>query len=137
MKRTNSRIMAMIVLYNYEITNEINIKSIEEMIDDNDFAYDKDFTSALIKGILENTEEIDYIISTNLENYTIDRLSYIDRNLIRIGVFEMMKTDTPKNIIINEIIEISKIFTEISGYQTSKFNNALLDKIAQRIYDGK
>lgn len=137
MKRTNSQIMAMIVLYNYEITNEINIKSIEEMIDDNDFAYDKDFTSALIKGILENTEEIDYIISTNLENYTIDRLSYIDRNLIRIGVFEMMKTDTPKNIIINEIIEISKIFTEISGYQTSKFNNALLDKIAQRIYDGK
>ncbi|HEY8444820.1 MAG TPA: transcription antitermination factor NusB [Bacilli bacterium] len=136
MKRTNARIMAMIVLYNYDITKEINIKSLEEMIG-SDFNYDEEFATTLVAGVLDNLQDIDYLISINLENYTIERLSYVDRNLIRIGVYEMLKTETPINIIINEIVEISKIFSEIDDFPSSKFNNSILDKIAKGLKNGK
>lgn len=136
MKRTNARIMAMIVLYNYDITKEINIKSLEEMIGC-DFEYDEEFATTLVAGVLDNLQDIDYLISINLENYTIERLSYVDRNLIRIGVYEMLKTETPINIIINEIVEISKIFSEIDDFPSSKFNNSILDKIAKGLKNGK
>ena len=136
MKRTATRILAMLTLYNYEITNSIDIKSIKEMIDE-EIEIDNDFLYELINGVIDNKKEIDHIISINLKNYTIDRLNIVDRNLIRIGVYEFMHSNTPTSIIINELIELSKEYSEIDDYESSKFNNSLLDKIAKGLSDGK
>lgn len=127
MKRTISRIRAMIYLYNLDLLkrgdNELNTFL------ESDIEYDKDFYYQLIDGVIKNIKEIDKIISINLSNWTIDRLSYIDRNLIRIGVYELKYVKTPKSIVMNEIIEISKEYSQTEDYQTSKFNNSLLERI--------
>lgn len=136
MKRTVTRIVAMMTLYNHEITGSIDYKSILEMIDE-EIEIDEEFLKELINGVIENKKEIDHLISINLKNYTLDRLNIVDRNLIRIGVYEFMHSNTPTSIIINELIEISKEYSEIDDYESSKFNNSLLDKIAKGLSDGK
>lgn len=84
--------------------------------------------------ILENLSEIDRIISRNLKNYTIDRLSFVDRAIIRLAVYEMLYTDTAKNIVINEALEITKTYTDLDEKQRA-FSNRLLHNIQKEIGD--
>lgn len=141
MSRNLSRIKALFELYQYDLMDkEINLDSFDNLLEEaklddseNDINYNDNFVKKLFNGVIENMNTIDRIIAINLENYPIDRLSYMDRNLVRIGTFEMAYTDTPHPIIINEIVNISKEYTQIDDYETSKFNNALLDKISKFI----
>lgn len=143
MKRTVSRILAMMVLYNYDMTKDLNLSLVDDIIQNDievskeEIPFDTQFMMQLVEGVVENQRKIDYTISIHLHNYTLDRLSYIDRSIIRIGTFELMFTNTPTEIIINEAIEISKTYSEIEQYDSSKFNHALLDKIAKGLKDGK
>lgn len=140
MKRINSRIKALIVLYDEDLLkNHVDEEGIDKLLkeDDEDFSYDVNYYNLIVNGVRENLYAIDKLISICLSNYTLDRLSYVDRNLIRIGTFEMKYTDTPKNVIINEIVNLSHEYSEVKGFESSKFNNALLEKISQRIENGK
>lgn len=140
MKRINSRIKALIVLYDEDLLkNHVDEEGIDKLLkeDDEDFSYDVNYYNLIVNGVRENLYAIDKLISICLSNYTLDRLSYVDRNLIRIGAFEMKYTDTPKSVIINEIVNLSHEYSEVKGFESSKFNNALLEKISQRIDNGK
>lgn len=125
----------MMVLYHIEIMGSSNMDEIKA-IAEKDLSFDEDFLSVLVNGVLDHQKEIDHIISRYLNNYTLDRLSYLDRNLIRIGTYELKYTNTPTSIVINEIVEISKEYSEIEGFSTSKFNNSILDRIAKGLADG-
>lgn len=127
MKRTISRVRAMFFLYNYDLMKRKD-DSLNSNLDST-LGYDVTFYNELVEGVINHLNEIDKIISINLVNWTFDRLSYIDRNLIRIGVYELKYTSTPKNIIMDEIINISKEYSQVDEYQSSKFNNALLERI--------
>ena len=83
----------------------------------------------LIDDILSKLEEIDEIISNNLVNYTIDRLSYYDRAIIRYSVYEMKYLQVPAAVVINEAIEITKLYTDLDDEKQHKFTNRLLDNI--------
>ena len=150
--RSNSRIVAMMILYNQDICKKFtgnselsfdNFESLLDLIDSNSEsnrvddnnekpAYNKDFVYQLVNGVNEKLDDIDYELSVAIEKYTLDRLSYVDRNLLRIGAYEILYTDTPKNIVINEIINISKEYSELDDFKTSKFNNAILDKLNKK-----
>lgn len=140
MKRSNSRIKALMVLYSEDLmknpADEENLDKLFNEVDDN-FSYDISYFEKIVNGVRENLYSLDKIISICLKNYTIDRLSYVDRNLIRIGTFELKYTNTPKSVIINEIVNLSHEYSEIENYETSKFNNSLLERISKRIEDGK
>jgi len=136
MKRTISRIIAMMVLYNYEATGALNKDDVIAMMDNSE-PYDEVFCDELINGVIKNKEKIDFMISKTLKNYSIGRLNLVDASLIRIGTYELLNTKTPQSIVINEIVEISKEYSEISGYASSKFNNSVLDNIYRSINDGK
>lgn len=131
MKRTCSRIIAMQIIYNYNINKVLDYTGIVDMVDEEKVEYDIDYLKSIINGVIDNQSQIDFIISMNLKNYTLDRLSVVDRSLLEIGAYELLFTDTPKNIVINEIVEISKEYSEVDDYKTSKFNNAVLDAIAK------
>jgi len=133
--RNTARIIAMMVLYNLDINKELDLSIPDVMIEK--VNYDYNFMKEIVDGVVNNIDEIDYLISKNLKGYTLSRLSYVDRNLLRVGTYELLKTDTPINIIINEIVEISKEYSEIKGFISSKFNNAVLDKIAKEVNNGK
>ena len=81
----------------------------------------------MLQGILDQKENIDQIITANVDNFEINRLSAVDRNVLRLAIYEMRyRSDVPTAVCINEAIEISKRFgTEDSG----RFVNGVLDKI--------
>ena len=143
MKRSISRVKALFMLYQYDLCNqEVNLDSFDNLLDEakddnenND--YDRDFALELYNGVISNLSTIDKVIAINLDNYPLDRLSYVDRNILRIGTFELLYTETPKAIIINEMVELSKVYSETKDYMTSKFNNSVLDKIAKFVLERK
>lgn len=138
MRRNNSRIKALIYLYHYDLMGEeIDQEYLDSLFKEVDnVEFDEDFYQELITGVLTHLKEINKIININIKNWTIDRMSYIDRNLIRIAVYEMLYTDTPKPVIINEIINLTHIYSDLDGKTESKFNNKLLDEIRKYI-DGE
>ncbi|MCK9537449.1 MAG: transcription antitermination factor NusB [Bacilli bacterium] len=138
MKRNNSRIKAMMVLYHYDLMNEkTDINYFNKIInEDEEVLSDEEFFDELVEGVIEHLEEINRIINLNIKNWTLDRMSVVDRALIRIGVYEMLYTDTPKNIIINEIINLTHEYSDLGDKNAARFNNRLLDEIRKNI-DGE
>lgn len=133
MKRTCSRIIAMQIIYNYNLNKELNFTGIVDIVDEESVEYDVNYLKQIVNGVVDNQKEIDFMISMHLKNYTLDRLSLVDRSLLELGAYELLFTKTPANIVINEIVEISKEYSELDDYKTSKFNNAVLDAISKSI----
>lgn len=137
-KRNNSRIKALAVLYNFDLMNEIiDYDYLDKVMKETeDVEIDEEFFREIVDGVFSHMNEINRIMSLNLKNWSFDRMSIVDRNLIRIAVYEMLYTDTPKNIIINEILNLTHEYSELEPGVESKFNNKLLDDIRRSI-DGK
>ncbi len=89
----------------------------------------RDFSDSLINGALKNQVEIDERISKYANNYAINRIAAVDRNILRVAIYEMLFCeDVPPVVAINEAIEIAKRFgSEDSG----RFVNGILDRIRQ------
>ena len=75
------------------------------------------------------------MITSSLTNYTLERLAYMDRAIIRLATYEMAFTDTPKPVVINEAIQLTKSFCNLEDEKQSAFSNRLLDNIAKRLGD--
>lgn len=87
---------------------------------------DTEFLNGIIKGVLSNVEDIDNSVSRYMEAWSIDRLGLTDQAIIRMSVYELMYTDTPDLVCINEAIELSKKY---SDEKVSKMINGILDKL--------
>lgn len=89
----------------------------------------RNFTFRLSNGVKENRAEIDEIIKKYAKNWNIERINNIDRNILRIGIYELLYCfDVPYKVAINEAIEIAKKYgTADSG----KFVNGILDRVAK------
>lgn len=148
-KRTQSREFALQILYEKDMTG----MKIEEVLHDfwetssgsTAFTTDKGskpvhrakknpdvkfYAERLAKGAAQNLGEIDRVIENFAENWTIERMSYVDRNILRIAVFEFLYTEEiPIKVAINEAVELAKRYGE---EDSSKFVNGILDKIAKK-----
>ena len=87
-----------------------------------------------VDSVFLNVVAIDQIIEKNLMNWTIDRLNYVDKAIIRFAVYEMKYTDTPFEIAINEAINLTKKYSNLDDDLAKSFNNKLLDNIKNNIY---
>jgi N utilization substance protein B len=89
------------------------------------------FARELVEGVLAHREEIDQLIEQHSHNWRLDRMSRIDRNVLRLGVFELKyRPDIPKKVSLNEAVELGKNFgTE----ESSAFINGLLDRVASAL----
>ena len=87
----------------------------------------RDFALNLVEGVIENRAGIDALISRYAENYELGRLAVVDRNILRLAIYEMLhRHDIPPVVSINEAIEIAKRFgTE----ESSRFVNGILDRV--------
>ena len=139
--RTITRENAMRVLYQIFLykKNKIDYTTngvIEEYMDNIPLEEHKiintDFLKELVEGVLNNINDIDNNISKYLENWTIDRLGLTDQAIIRISVYELLYTNTPNLVCINEAIELSKKY---SDEKVSKMINGFLDKIYHEVED--
>jgi N utilization substance protein B len=145
MKRHNGRIIAVLTAYNMDI-NKLDknqtLKALEEVLElesEEEFPVEIDskYSYLLICELMDNLKEIDELISNNLVGYTIDRLSYVDRAIIRIAVLEMRFIGVPKNVAINEALEITKDYSNVDEDKQVKFNNKVLANIWEAIENGR
>ena len=85
------------------------------------------FANALVGGVLEHQPRIDALISEVAENWRLDRMAAIDRNILRLGAYELLYcNDVPTKVAINEALELAKRY---STAQSSRFVNGILDRL--------
>ena len=130
MSRRLARETALQVLFQLDITGEKD--SLDQVIQHwaEEFAVtDKSikFARELIDGTLEHKEEIDNKISSTAHEWALDRMNTVDRNLLRLAIYEMSyHSDTPQRVTLNEAIEIAKKY---GSEESAKFINGILDKL--------
>jgi len=96
---------------------------------------EKEFAGTLANGVIENLEKIDKVIQSSAPERPITQLSIIDRNVLRIGLFELLygkKEEVPPKVAINEAIELAKGF---SGENSGRFINGVLGTVYKEIKD--
>jgi transcription antitermination protein NusB len=89
------------------------------------------FADALIKGVLDHLTELDERIRKYAQNFALERLTVVDRNILRLAIFEMFyNLEVPPVVAINEAIELAK---RLGGQDSGKFVNGVLDKVKMEL----
>jgi N utilization substance protein B len=86
----------------------------------------RDFADKLTDGTLDKLETIDERIRTRAEHWRIERMAIVDRNILRLAVYEFLFEETPATVVINEALEIARRF---STFEATQFINGILDAI--------
>lgn len=148
MKRHNARILAVMVLFNIDMNhleiNETDVDAIQavteevmSLILDEDYQVEIDYTlsDALIHKAVVELNHIDEKLINSLVGWTLDRLSYVDRAILRVAVTEMLMKNLPKQVILDEYLEITREYAMTVDEKQVKFNNKVLDVLAKSIYE--
>lgn len=132
-----SRSVVLQTLFEWDFNGKNNAHA-EEILerDSSEFApgaADQDFMKNLLKGVLEKQEDIEKIIEKAAPDWPIDKISVVDRNVLRIGLFELLfsnRNEVPAKVAINESIELAKSF---GGETSGKFVNGVLGAVYKEI----
>jgi len=130
-----SRTIVMQSLYEWDFKDEDSGR-LKKIVDHNIIEFapgikDGKFIYDLAKGVIDNLEEIDKLIQKYAPQWPIDQITMIDRNVLRIGVYELVFYEsTPSRVAINEAIEVAKSF---GGESSGKFINGVLGAIYKDI----
>ncbi|HTM47599.1 MAG TPA: transcription antitermination factor NusB [Bryobacteraceae bacterium] len=89
-----------------------------------------EFVDRLVKGVAENIDEIDRRLAQHAEHWRIERMPAVDRNVLRLAIYELMATDTPPPVAIDEALELARRF---SGEESVHFINGVLDAAKREI----
>jgi N utilization substance protein B len=86
------------------------------------------FARDLVEGVAANRDEIDELLASHAEHWTVDRMATLDRNILRVACFELLyRPDVPPGVAVNEAVEAAK---ELSTEESGRFVNGLLGTIA-------
>ena len=126
MNRSELRKKIMTILYQINVYNsnkiEYNVDDIiKEVLD-----VDNEFVKEIVYGVITYNKEIISLANKYLENWTIDRLGNTDKAILQIGIYELLYTDTPDVVCINEAVELAKLY---SDDKVKIMINGVLDKI--------
>jgi N utilization substance protein B len=92
---------------------------------------DEKYSDVLINGIKENQSQIDSLIAESLTNWTMDRIPRVDRNILRIAVYELLfQKDVPVNVVISEAVKLAE---DLSTDDSASFVNGTLANIVKKI----
>ncbi len=86
----------------------------------------REFAKGLVLGVMRNLEELDALLESKADNWSLSRMAATDRNVLRLGAFEIRYADTPDRVAIDEAVELAKRF---GSAQSSQFVNGILDKL--------
>lgn len=135
--RHRSREAALKILYQADILEQPDINRIVDdfLIDNPMEDVHRNFCEAIVHGVLERKVMIDSRLSEIIENWEPDRLGYIERAILRIGLYELLfDADTPDKVAINEAIELSKSYCD---KDSQSFVNGVLDRALREKISGK
>ena len=129
MKETNRselRKIIMTVLYQVSVYKSNKLKyDIKDVIKES-LEVENEFVNAIVYGVEENITKLDEIANKYLKDWTIDRLGKTDQAILRMSLYELLYTDTPDIVCINEAVELAK---EYSDDKVKNMINAVLDSV--------
>ena len=130
-RRSRAREVALQVLYQDDLNPRGNPHESEEFIRrrlrDEDLAA---FASELVAGVRKHRAELDAKVEQIAQNWRLQRMAATDRNVLRLGVYEILYGGTPDRVAVNEALELSKRF---GSAQSSQFVNGILDRFVQNV----
>jgi len=129
LERRKARHQALHILYQREITDE----ALSRILSDGSYSVEDgeptDFCRQLVLGVESHQGRIDATIEDISENWSLMRMPLVDRNILRLAVFEMLYLDeVPDSVSINEAVEMAKVY---GGEDSSKFVNGILGRLAE------
>ena len=130
-RRSRGREVALQVLYQIEQNPGVPVTEVHQFINRRTLGEPKlaEFTAGLIAGVREHQPRIDAMIQEVAENWRLDRMAAIDRNILRLGAYEVLFCpEVPAKVAINEALELAKRY---STSQSSRFVNGILDRVLQ------
>jgi len=126
-RRSKARELALQMLYLVDINPDVPGKDLRSMIDERIPEDDvRDFAWRLFAGARESRDALDELIQGVAQNWKLSRMAATDRNCLRLGAFELIHTDTPYRVVIDESLELARRF---GSDQSAQFVNGLLDKL--------
>lgn len=131
---TRSELRKNIMTILYQI-NVYSLNKIEYNVDDiikGVNPIDNEFVKDVVYGVITKKDEIDEIANSYLNKWTIDRLGNTDQSILRMSIYELLYTETPEIVAINEAIELAKLY---SDDDVKKMINGVLDKIYHKKVD--
>lgn len=132
MKRRETRQIILQILFQMDITKTEPKEAIEYMLEENEISEDElSFVKEIVYGTSENIAKLDKEISKYIKGWTINRLSNVDRSILRMSTYELLLAkNVPIKVVLNEAIELAKIF---GSNESSKFINGILGSIVKDI----
>ncbi|MBI3320969.1 MAG: transcription antitermination factor NusB [Candidatus Omnitrophica bacterium] len=130
--RSKSREYALQMLYQADIRHAGAQPILEEFWQGHEPAPDevRAYAEELVQGTLQHLAEIDALIAGCADNWNLNRMAVIDRNILRLGAFELLYVEgTPPKVCLNEAIELAKRFGDADS---GKFINGVLDAIHKK-----
>lgn len=127
--RSELRCKIMTILYQISLYEKNDINYDVNMVIKEQLDIENDFVNEIVSGVIAKKEEIDVLANEYLMKWRIDRLGLTDQAILRMGIYELMYTDTPDLVCINEAIELAK---QYSDEKVTKMINGVLDKIYNR-----
>ncbi len=124
--RSELRKKCMTILYQMTVYDKAHMKYDVNDVIAEVCPLDNEFVKEIVYGVLTYKNEIDEIANKYLDGWTIDRLGNTDIAILRMGIFELLYTNTPSVVAINEAIELAKIYSDDS---VRKMINGVLDKV--------
>ena len=123
--RSELREKIMVILYQIDIYNERNVKyNVDEIIEDN-LEIENDFVKDIVYGVITYKDELDNLANSLMNDWTIDRIDKSGAAILRMSLYELKYMDTPEIVVINEAIDLSKLYSDES---VRKIVTAVLDK---------
>lgn len=127
-RRSRVREVVLQILYEDDLNPQRNLAVAERFLYSR-LRYDRaaiDFGQNLLTGVRQNRVELDALLQSKAENWRLERMAVTDRNVLRLGTYELLYSDTPGRVVINEAVELAKRY---GARQSSQFVNGILDRI--------
>lgn len=126
--RSKGRKAALDLLYEGDIRKTAALSILSQRSEDLDYVI-RDFTKELVQGVEEHRRKIDELITTYSQGWDMDRMPVIDRNILRLAIFELLwSKDVPMPVAVDEAIELAQT---LSTDESSKYINGVLSKIIE------
>ncbi|MBQ2946775.1 MAG: transcription antitermination factor NusB [Bacilli bacterium] len=130
--RSELRKNIMTILYQINVYEANKIEyNVEDVIKEVN-PIDNEFVKDVVYGVITKKDELDNLANTFLNKWTIDRLGNTDQSIVRMAIYELLYTKTPEIVVINEAIELAKLY---SDDDVKNMINGVLDKIYKNKVD--
>ncbi len=128
-RRSKAREVALQVLYQDDVNPTVDSLVVDEFVRAR-LRVDElvGFARSLVAGVRRNRSELDGLLTKTAEHWSLERMAATDRNILRLGAYEILFTETPGRVAINEAVELAKRF---GASHSAQFVNGILDKFLE------